>query len=387
MANEALYFDYEADIADEMTRMEALELTLFDNHTHPGGWGGGYASTVEVTLPDADTLQGYDSMALYLYTACPNHKQGKDAGCNEWDFIQNLSLCDLATPHPDAASVTSCTPADETTETAAETLACSCAAPDGTLSEAVHTCNAEGTGFGDCACGCGTEFARWVTPYGREGSWLTDLSPLLPLVSEGGTRRFRFAGANGYTLHGKLLFYDAKTDKQAVDIQYLWGNPGGTSFNETYNEGKHADVTFTLPESADTVMLTAVISGHGHSSTQENCAEFCNHQHQFTLNGQSFMEDHPIAGTAYGCMEQTAQGGVPNQFGTWPFGRAGWCAGMDVKLWTVDITSALVEGENTLSYLGLFQGQPYTPTVTDPGGYLPEVKMTSWLTFYTTETP
>ncbi|MGB0592477.1 MAG: peptide-N-glycosidase F-related protein [Myxococcota bacterium] len=384
IANESLYFDYEAKIQAEMTAMAPLEVTLWDNHTHPGGWGGGYSSTVEITLPDAETLAGYDGMAIYLYTACPNHKQGKDAGCNEWDYIQNLKLCDVATPNPEVSAQTSCTPADEDTGVTADTMACSCEAPDGTVSESVHTCNAEGTGYGDCACGCGTEFARWVTPYGREGNWLTDLSALLPLVNKGGTRRFRFAGANGYTLHGKLLFYDAGTGKRPVGIRYLWGNPGGTGFNETYNDGKHGDVAFNLPEGADSVSLTAIISGHGHSSTQANCAEFCNHQHAFTVNDASYMEEHPNAGTWYGCMDQTSEGGVPNQFGTWPFGRAGWCAGMDVKLWTVDITSAVNPTNNLLSYEGLFQGQTYTPNITDPGGYLPEVKMTSWLTYYAT---
>ena len=95
MANESLYFDYEARIQHEMAEMNALEVTLWDAHTHPGGWSGGYSSTVEVALPDADTLAQYDAMAIYLYTACPTHEQGKDAGCNEWDFIQNLFLCDV----------------------------------------------------------------------------------------------------------------------------------------------------------------------------------------------------------------------------------------------------------------------------------------------------
>ncbi|MDP6945235.1 MAG: peptide-N-glycosidase F-related protein, partial [Myxococcota bacterium] len=387
MANESLYFDYEARIQDEMTALDALEVTLWDSHTHPGGWGGGHSSSVTIDLPDADVLSQYDGMALYLYTACPDHKQGKDAGCNEWDYIQNLYLCDVATANPVAAEATSCAPGDAEAEVDAETLPCTCDAPDGTTSEGTHSCNAEGTGFGDCSCGCGTEFARWVTPYGREGNWLTDLSPLLPLVHTGGARRFRFAGANGYTLHGKLLFYDAGTGLRPVEIRYLWGKPGGTGFNETYNDGKHGDVAFHLPEGATNVTLTAVISGHGHSSTQQNCAEFCNHEHVFTLNGETYTENHPVAGTAYGCMDQTSDGGVPNQFGTWPYGRGGWCAGMDVKLWTADVTTAVTPTNNLLHYEGLYYGQDYTPTITDPGGYLPEIKMTSWLTFYAPATP
>lgn len=31
-------------------------------------------------------------------------------------------------------------------------------------------------------------------------------------------------------------------------------------------------------------------------------------------------------------------GVVPNQYGTWPYGRAGWCPGQQVEWWEVDVT-------------------------------------------------
>ena len=52
-----------------------------------------------------------------------------------------------------------------------------------------------------------------------------------------------------------------------------------------------------------------------------------------------------------------------------------------------DLTSAVMATNNLIQYEGLYQGQDYTPTITDPGGYLPEVKMTSWLTYYAPAVP
>jgi hypothetical protein len=61
---------------------------------------------------------------------------------------------------------------------------------------------------------------------------------------------------------------------------------------------------------------------------------------------------------------------VANQFGSWPYGRAGWCAGQDVKQWTYDITDWVTPGATeTLSYRGLFNGAEYQPTgETETGG-------------------
>jgi len=37
-----------------------------------------------------------------------------------------------------------------------------------------------------------------------------------------------------------------------------------------------------------------------------------------------------IAGTLWGCADRVAQGSVPNEHGTWQYGRAGWCDGQQV---------------------------------------------------------
>ena len=76
------------------------------------------------------------------------------------------------------------------------------------------------------------------------------------------------------------------------------------------------------------------------------------------------------------------QGVMPNQYGTWVYGRAGWCPGQDVEYNRIDITDQSDIGTNELSYRGLYQGEEYEPSVNDPDGYLPEIKLRMWIITY-----
>ena len=83
------------------------------------------------------------------------------------------------------------------------------------------------------------------------------------------------------------------------------------------------------------------------------------------MNGFSAAELHPIADDTDGCKQIVEQGVVANQYGSWPYGRAGWCPGQDVKQWRYDITSWVdMTGSNVnnLQYQGLFNGQEYVPS-------------------------
>ena len=73
---------------------------------------------------------------------------------------------------------------------------------------------------------------------------------------------------------------------------------------------------------------------------------------------------------------------VANQFGSWPYGRAGWCAGQDVKQWTYDITDWVdFNATNELLYRGLYNGQEYQPTgETQTGGR--NIHAEIWVVFY-----
>ena len=84
-----------------------------------------------------------------------------------------------------------------------------------------------------------------------------------------------------------------------------------------------------------------------------------------------------------GCLKQVVDGTVANQLGTWPYARAGWCPGMDVKQWTNDITSWIDTsgGTNNMQYRGLYNGVNYQP-VNDDGGGSQRIEVASWVVYY-----
>ena len=80
-----------------------------------------------------------------------------------------------------------------------------------------------------------------------------------------------------------------------------------------------------------------------------------------------------------GCANRVSDGVVPNEHGTWLYGRDGWCCGKDVVPWVVDITDQVDIGGrlNKVKYFGLFNGSEPHPT-RDPG----YIVMKSYLVYY-----
>ena len=107
----------------------------------------------------------------------------------------------------------------------------------------------------------------------------------------------------------------------------------------------------------------------------------------FEVNGGvfNFERAHPNAGSNTHCMEleTIAQGVIPNQYGTWGYGRAGWCPGQDVVPYITDITNAVSLGEdNIIDYSacrvnGAACLNP--PTCPGDGCYCPEIAMSSYI--------
>ena len=60
------------------------------------------------------------------------------------------------------------------------------------------------------------------------------------------------------------------------------------------------------------------------------------------------------------CCAQVEEGGIPNEHGTWQYGRNGWCDGQNVRPWIVEVTKDLKpthsNAKNVVEYLGLFEG-------------------------------
>ncbi len=56
---------------------------------------------------------------------------------------------------------------------------------------------------------------------------------------------------------------------------------------------------------------------------------------------------------------QVLQGIIPNEHGTWQYGRNGWCDGQNVRPWLAEVTADLRAdggGDNVVEYAGLFEG-------------------------------
>ncbi|MEZ4391608.1 MAG: hypothetical protein R3A48_10970 [Polyangiales bacterium] len=147
----------------------------------------------EVSLPDATAMAGFDTLEVDLSTHCVNHRDGD---CGAWDYISDLRLCEL----PDADA-----------------------------------------GADAGAPRCDAEIARWITTYWREGRWVTDISPMLPLLREGGRRRFRWYASRqfdprpaNYVVSLSLRFSNRSRPLRPFAVERVaW--PGGR-LNTTYGE-------------------------------------------------------------------------------------------------------------------------------------------------------
>ncbi len=389
VANEATYYNYEAEREAELEADDALVVTIFDD-----GYVSG-SDYAEVELPDASTLSGYDTLKIDAFMGCGG--VGEYGYCPAWDYMAYLYVCDMPAednPYADTA----CQPAVEAVmgechadgeaqgsecssaescedksgavwtcegyeeSIAADTLAGSCDTPLGEATEASYSCNTDGSGYDDLSCACDTELGRWITTYHREGRWVHDVSPLLPLLKDGGAHKFRFNTTGPYTLDVDLRFSDAGEDTRAEEISHLFS---GCDLTGTCNDSYTEPATVEIPADATKVGLATVITGHG-MSDPGNCAEFCDMDHIFTVNEASDEEvvvDFPDAGSTWGCLEQVAEGTVPNQYGTWWYGRGGWCPGKHVPVELHDITALVTPGEDaSITYRVERDGSDYQAT-------------------------
>ena len=311
---------------------------------HIGGWQGGHSSLANGSFPNASTMEGFNTMELYMHHGCSEHRDryqksdGSYGGCHEWDYSQYMQICDEV----------------------------------------------------GNASTCSTEFGYWITTYGREGRWLTDISPRLFELTEGGDNMFRYRGANGGWLNVSVYLSNWEDDGLRPTGGELAFN-GGSFRGEYNNESQYKRVhDLQIPEGTERIEIYAVITGHGFGKDNANCAEFCNHEHRYSMNGFVTQEDHPMAGNSTvgsdneGCAKEMHNGAQANQLGSWPYGRAGWCAGQDVKPWTYDITNWIDASgiQNILRYQGLYNGQNYVPQ-NEQSGANQNIHANIWVVYYT----
>ena len=363
-ANEAVYLRYLAEREAEVTSERVGIVRIIDEEQTGGG-------TFDVSMPEGFAEAPFSRLELDLTQDCTDPVR-EFGSCPEWDYLANLWVCGL---DPSDADFTDA-PCDAATEdTPASTLPCLCDGPGDVQTPSERTCRADGTGYADCACDC-IEVGRWITTYHREGRWISDATHALPLLRQP-TVRFRYNGGNSYlTTLDLRLSTDGRAAGRPAGLVPLFK---GGRFDPNYNDGREP-ITVPIPADATRVELVALITGHGFGQDAANCAEFCNHTHHFTVNGAPFVKEHPEADDPLGCVKDVAAGTVPNQFGTWFFGRGGWCPGQRVDPFVADVTAALTPGaEATLTYEGKLAGEPYDPAPREGEGFSARIDLESYL--------
>ena len=330
LAHEALFYDYEWNVLNE-DESTYDEITVFEREHYTGGW----ASTIEtiVEFPDTETLDNYGRMSIELLRGCPDANGNySDQGCDDYDRIARMFICN----------------------------------EDGS------NCN---------------EAARWITPFDRQPHHLTDISPFISMLKSGGNKMVKFqeSGWPNSLLTMRFRFYHGEdlTDTPQT-FQPMW--VGTIPFNPDFDDNT-PPIVFEVPDDATKVEFVSYITGHGWGSNGTfNCAEFCNSKHIFTVNGgvHEFETAYPEAGDNNYCMEPAtiAQGVKPNQYGTWGYGRAGWCPGQDVHPVITDITDYISTGEeNVVDYDACrVQGNNcVTAPICQGDGYCPEIAVSSYI--------
>ncbi len=254
----------------------------------------------DVTFPP---IGSWDRVDLRLELSCP-----VDGKCDHWDRFANLVMVDGA----------------------------------GTADEEI------------------VELQRYITPYNYGLCMRTDMTGLAPrLVGQKKLRSFidtwvgpaSASDGHGWRVTAKFIFYPGTggTGGTLADSISLWSyqdvavgdpaNPAGAQTG-TKNISIPADVT-----KAEVRMLS---TGHGQGN-RSNCTEFCGLQKIVTVNGQKFSYNpwrndcgqNPIGS---------------HQSGTWKYARAGWCPGAVVDPTVIDVTSALVAGQDNTFAFGITAG-------------------------------
>jgi len=224
----------------------------------------------------------------------------------------------------------------------------------------------------------GHELARFITSYHRETHWVEDISPMLAQLAPGGAggmRHFRWDFAPPWNTQPTATELSLRLLNKGSGLQVAQLVPlfTGGAFDATYDVGR-SPITVQIPTDMKKAELWMLLTGHGND--MYGCAEFCDHQHEFTVNGTTFTVDFPMAATLAGCVSMEWNGMVPNQGGTWWTGRGGWCPGGQVDPHVFDVTTNVQAGSAaTISYQGLFQNNP-------PMGTSANIDLVSYLVIY-----
>lgn len=298
-AHEATYFNGEAERQAALDAETATVVPFWTGQVLPDGF-----AELDVELPSAVAMAGYDTLLVDVTQQCPDVNAPELGNCGASDYLAYLWVRD----------------------------------------------DASGTWI---------ELARFVTSFHRETHWTVDVSPMLAHLRAGGMRHFKWEWAPSWNTQPTATKLSLRFSNRGKGYAPATAVPlfSGAAFNSTYNATRQP-IDVPIPVDARRVELFVLVTGHGEETY--NCAEFCNHQHEFTVGARTYRKEFPMATTESGCIAEVARGMTPNQGGTWWFGRGGWCPGQQVTPWIIDITGDVTAGQTAqISYRGLLNdGNP-----------------------------
>jgi len=332
------YYNFEAQRQERLDGEDAVVVEVLT--------GEEYSHYQDGTLVLPDNMEDFDTLEIDVVMECPNTNAYELGNCGAWDYLAYMWLWEEFPEEEDA---------DEEGDTGADT---------------------GGTEEAEGPTGQWHEMSRFITTYHRESRWVVDASHALAWLQDGGERTVRYEWATPWNTQPTIIttrfrFSNRAKDGRAQEIVHLYA--GGT-FNSTYNSTRET-LDVEVPADVSRVELVAITTGHG-MSDDGNCAEFCDHSHHFTVNGTEFVQDLNEPGLQSGCADKVGDGVVPNQGGTWWFGRGGWCPGQRVDPFVVDVTELVTAGE-TASVL--YQAMREGSEPTDDSG---NIRHNSWLVFH-----
>ena len=197
-----------------------------------------------------------------------------------------------------------------------------------------------------------TEVLRHITPYRIAMSNYVDVTDLAPLLK--GTQTLTsfidtwvgpgHAQGEGWRVTLRFVFYPGPPagPDEVINVWSRRSITVGQSGEGQTVPDQIEPFTFTVPEDATRVVAHLTTTGHSFGNTY-NCAEFCEMKHDLSINEDVF--------STTPWRDDCDVNPVSPQFGTWEYGRNGWCPGAVSVGDKLDITDAIVMGaENTLDF-------------------------------------
>ncbi len=370
------YYNFEIERQDRLDAEDALVVEVLS--------GEEYSQYQDGILVLPENIEDFDTLEIDVIMECPNTLAYELGNCGAWDYLAHMWLWEDYEEDARKSDGSADTGSSDDTGTSATDTG----SPSDTGSSSPTEDPAD-TGSGDTGepppdpepepeppAGQWHEMARFITTYHRESRWVVDASHALAWLKAGEERTVRYEWAPSWNPQPTIIttrfrFTNRGKAGRPAEIVHLYGGGG---FNADYNELR-PEQEVDIPADVARVELVAITTGHG-MSDDGNCAEFCDHSHHFTVNGSEWVQDLDDPGLSSGCADKVSDGVVPNQAGTWWFGRGGWCPGQRVDPFTVDVTEVVSPGSPaTVLYQAMREGR-------EPSDGSGNIVHNSWLVYY-----